>query len=82
VASLQGYLLRNKTRPRECVEEVGEWVKSEREMRAKLKKEKAEREAKEKEEREKLEKEEKEKLAKEVRSPNFPVLFPFTDCIL
>ena len=25
VASLQGYLLRNKTRPRECVEEVGEW---------------------------------------------------------
>jgi chaperone BCS1 len=25
VASLQGYLLKNKTRPRECVEEVTEW---------------------------------------------------------
>ena len=25
VASLQGYLLKNKTRPRECVEEVSEW---------------------------------------------------------
>ena len=25
VASLQGYLLKNKTRPRECVEEVGDW---------------------------------------------------------
>lgn len=25
VASLQGYLLKNKTRPRECVEEVAEW---------------------------------------------------------
>ena len=56
VASLQGYLLKNKvcllasgvrlcgvepfdlqTRPRECVEEVHEWVKTEREMRKKLK---------------------------------------------
>ena len=25
VASLQGYLLRNKTRPRECVDEVAAW---------------------------------------------------------
>ena len=25
VASLQGYLLKNKTRPRECVDEVAEW---------------------------------------------------------
>jgi chaperone BCS1 len=25
VASLQGYLLKNKTRPRECVEEVAKW---------------------------------------------------------
>ena len=25
VAGLQGYLLKNKTRPRECVEEVAEW---------------------------------------------------------
>lgn len=42
VASLQGYLLKNKTRPRECVEEVAEWVIQERETREKLKKEKAE----------------------------------------
>jgi len=28
VASLQGYLLKNKTRPRECVEEVAEWCDS------------------------------------------------------
>ncbi|KAI0285186.1 P-loop containing nucleoside triphosphate hydrolase protein [Russula brevipes] len=27
VASLQGYLLKNKTRPRECVEEVAEWCR-------------------------------------------------------
>ena len=25
VAALQGYLLKNKTRPRECVDEVAEW---------------------------------------------------------
>ncbi|KAL4265733.1 AAA ATPase family protein [Pleurotus pulmonarius] len=63
VASLQGYLLRNKTRPRECVEEVAEWVKQERETREKLKKEKAEREAQEKKEAE--EKAKKEKAEKE-----------------
>lgn len=28
VASLQGYLLKNKTRPRECVEEVAEWCEA------------------------------------------------------
>ncbi|KAI0364549.1 P-loop containing nucleoside triphosphate hydrolase protein [Pilatotrama ljubarskyi] len=60
VAALQGYLLRNKTRPRECVDEVAAWVVSEREMREKLKKEKEEREAKEKKEAE-------EKAKKEVR---------------
>ncbi|OSD04934.1 P-loop containing nucleoside triphosphate hydrolase protein [Trametes coccinea BRFM310] len=60
VAALQGYLLRNKTRPRECVDEVAAWVISEREMREKLKKEKEEREAKEKKEAE-------EKAKKEVR---------------
>ncbi|KAK7022891.1 hypothetical protein VNI00_016878 [Paramarasmius palmivorus] len=68
VAALQGYLLKNKTRPRECVDEVAEWVISEREMREKLKKEKAEREAKEKkeaEEKEKKEREEKESKEKE-----------------
>lgn len=42
VASLQGYLLKNKTRPTQAVEEVGEWIKTERETREKLKKEKAE----------------------------------------
>jgi len=68
VAALQGYLLKNKTRPRECVEEVDEWVIEQRETREKLKKEKAEKEAKEKkeaEEREKKEKEEKEAKEKE-----------------
>ncbi|KAI6023352.1 P-loop containing nucleoside triphosphate hydrolase protein [Pisolithus marmoratus] len=50
VASLQGYLLKNKLRPQECVDEVAEWVIQEREMREKLKREKAEREAKEKKE--------------------------------
>ncbi|KAF8270707.1 P-loop containing nucleoside triphosphate hydrolase protein [Lactarius quietus] len=42
VASLQGYLLKNKTRPRECVEEVSEWVHQEREARARMKREKEE----------------------------------------
>ena len=42
VASLQGYLLKNKTRPRQCVEEVAKWVIDERETREKLKKERAE----------------------------------------
>ncbi|PPR01558.1 hypothetical protein CVT24_005884 [Panaeolus cyanescens] len=66
VAGLQGYLLKNKTRPRECVDEVGKWVIQERETREKLKKEKAEREAKEKKEaEEKAKKEKEEKEAKE-----------------
>ncbi|OCB87677.1 hypothetical protein A7U60_g5203 [Sanghuangporus baumii] len=47
VASLQGYLLKNKTRPRECVDEVADWIIKEREARAKLKREKEEKEAKE-----------------------------------
>ncbi|KAG9019095.1 hypothetical protein FRB90_006409 [Tulasnella sp. 427] len=68
VASLQGYLLKNKTRPRECVKEVAEWVIKERETRAKLKKEKEEREAKEKAEREEKEaKAAKEKAEKEAK---------------
>ncbi|KAJ7493364.1 P-loop containing nucleoside triphosphate hydrolase protein [Mycena galericulata] len=68
VAGLQGYLLKNKTRPRECVDEVDEWVIQERETREKLKKEKAEREAKEKKEAEEKEKKEKEeKEAKEAQ---------------
>ncbi|KAF8634654.1 hypothetical protein AX15_000794 [Amanita polypyramis BW_CC] len=51
VASLQGYLLKNKSRPRECVDEVEEWIKQEREMREKLKKEKEKAEKKPKKER-------------------------------
>ncbi|KAI1786997.1 P-loop containing nucleoside triphosphate hydrolase protein [Ganoderma leucocontextum] len=54
------YLLRNKTRPRECVEEAAAWVVSERETREKMKKEKEEREAREKKEAE-------EKARKEVQ---------------
>ncbi|KAG9313221.1 P-loop containing nucleoside triphosphate hydrolase protein [Chiua virens] len=67
VAALQGYLLKNKVRPRECVDEVGDWIIQERETREKLKKEKAEREAKEKKElaEEKERKEKEEKAAKE-----------------
>lgn len=74
VAGLQGYLLKNKTRPRECVDEVEQWVKEERVLREKLKKEKekAEREAKEKEKKEAADKEkekkEKEKEGKETKS--------------
>ncbi|KAF9647688.1 P-loop containing nucleoside triphosphate hydrolase protein [Thelephora ganbajun] len=67
VAALQGYLLRNKTRPKEAVEEVAEWVIKEREMREKLKKEKEEREAKERKElQERERKEREEKTVKEV----------------
>ncbi|KAJ8591411.1 P-loop containing nucleoside triphosphate hydrolase protein [Rhizopogon salebrosus TDB-379] len=66
VAALQGYLLKNKVRPRECVQEVPQWVIDERATREKLKKEKAEREAKEKKEAEEKErKEQEEKEAKE-----------------
>ncbi|KAG2057581.1 P-loop containing nucleoside triphosphate hydrolase protein [Suillus hirtellus] len=66
VAALQGYLLKNKVRPRECVDEVAQWIIEERETREKLKKEKAEREAKEKKETEEKERKEKEeKVAKE-----------------
>ncbi|KAF8721817.1 hypothetical protein AX14_010168 [Amanita brunnescens Koide BX004] len=72
VASLQGYLLKNKTRPRECVDEVEEWIIQERVTREKLKKEKekAEAEAKEKEKKDaekKKEKEAKEKEEKEAK---------------
>ncbi|KIY62183.1 P-loop containing nucleoside triphosphate hydrolase protein [Cylindrobasidium torrendii FP15055 ss-10] len=67
VAALQGYLLKNKTRPREAVSEVAAWIVSERETRAKLKaeKEKKEKEEKELAEKEKIEKENKEKEEKE-----------------
>ncbi|KAI0258653.1 P-loop containing nucleoside triphosphate hydrolase protein [Gloeopeniophorella convolvens] len=42
VAGLQGYLLKNKTRPRECVDEVADWILQERESRARMKREKEE----------------------------------------
>ncbi|KAI6006663.1 P-loop containing nucleoside triphosphate hydrolase protein [Pisolithus orientalis] len=38
VASLQGYLLKNKLRPRECVDEVSEWYLEEKEIKEKLEK--------------------------------------------
>ncbi|KAF9785436.1 P-loop containing nucleoside triphosphate hydrolase protein [Thelephora terrestris] len=59
VAAIQGYLLKNKTRPKEAVEEVAEWVVKEREMREKLKKEKEEREEQERKEKERKAREEK-----------------------
>ncbi|KAI9567078.1 P-loop containing nucleoside triphosphate hydrolase protein [Boletus coccyginus] len=65
VAALQGYLLKNKIRPRESVDEVGDWIIQERATREKLKKEKAEREAQEKKEAE--EKERKEQEEKETK---------------
>ncbi|KZP28643.1 P-loop containing nucleoside triphosphate hydrolase protein [Athelia psychrophila] len=67
VASLQGYLLKNKTRPKECVDEVAAWVIQERETREKLKKEKAEREAKERKEALEVERKEKEEKLKEAK---------------
>lgn len=48
VAALQGYLLKNKTRPEAAASEAAAWVVSEREMREKMKREKAAREAREK----------------------------------
>ncbi|KAL0570944.1 hypothetical protein V5O48_011014 [Marasmius crinis-equi] len=63
VAALQGYLLRNKTRPRECVDEVAEWVEKEREVRKEV--ERKRKEEKEAQEKEKKEQEAKEKEAKE-----------------
>ncbi|KZS98650.1 P-loop containing nucleoside triphosphate hydrolase protein [Sistotremastrum niveocremeum HHB9708] len=47
VAALQGYLLKNKTRPEAAAFEAAEWVISEREMRERLKREKEERDRKE-----------------------------------
>ncbi|KAF5362116.1 hypothetical protein D9756_002135 [Leucocoprinus leucothites] len=68
VAALQGYLLKNKTRPRECVDEIAAWVVQERETKEKLKKQKAELEAKEKAEAEEKAKKEKEEKAKESKT--------------
>jgi len=61
VAALQGYLLKNKSRPEAAAEGAAAWVVTERELREKLKKE---REAKEREQ----EKEEKEKDEEESKA--------------
>ncbi|CAE6468724.1 unnamed protein product [Rhizoctonia solani] len=61
VASLQGYLLKNKTRPQSAADDAAAWVISERELKARLQREKEEREAKERAEREKRRREREEK---------------------
>lgn len=48
VAALQGYLLKNKSRPECAASDAAAWVVSERELRERLKKEKEAREIKEK----------------------------------
>ncbi|CAE6518196.1 unnamed protein product [Rhizoctonia solani] len=65
VASLQGYLLKNKTRPQAAADEAAAWVISERELKARLQREKEEREAKERAEREKRRREREEKERRE-----------------
>ncbi|KAM5533749.1 hypothetical protein V8D89_012622 [Ganoderma adspersum] len=69
VAALQGYLLKNKSRPEAAANSAGEWVESERAMREKLAKERQARELKEKLERERLRKEllQKEKATAELK---------------
>ncbi|KAF7358110.1 hypothetical protein MVEN_00859100 [Mycena venus] len=53
VAALQGYLLKNKSRPEAAATEAAAWVVAEREMRERLRKEKEAKESREKAEREK-----------------------------
>lgn len=65
VASLQGYLLKNKTRPQSAADDAAAWVISERELKARLQREKEEREAKERAEREKRRREREEKERKD-----------------
>jgi len=70
VAALQGWLLKNKTRPESAANDAAEWVKSEREMKERLAREREERERKERLDRERrrreiLEKEEREKIERE-----------------
>lgn len=70
VASLQGWLLKNKTRPEMAASGAAEWVKSEREMKERLAREREERERKERLDRERrrreiIEKEEREKIERE-----------------
>ncbi|KAI5123305.1 hypothetical protein M0805_009326 [Coniferiporia weirii] len=67
VAALQGYLLKNKSRPEAAAEGAVAWVLSEREMRERLKREREAREMKEKLEREQRRKEIREKREREAR---------------
>lgn len=69
VAALQGYLLKNKSKPEAAANDVEEWVEKERQMRERLKKEKDLREQREKAAREKRRKAalEKEKEDKELK---------------
>ncbi|KAK6977499.1 P-loop containing nucleoside triphosphate hydrolase protein [Favolaschia claudopus] len=67
VAALQGYLLKNKSRPEAAAAEAAAWVVAEREMRERLRKEKEARETKEKAEREKKRKEKKEAEAAKLK---------------
>ncbi|KAJ6483980.1 P-loop containing nucleoside triphosphate hydrolase protein [Mycena sanguinolenta] len=68
VAALQGYLLKNKSRPEAAAMEAAVWVVAEREMRERLKKEKEARESKEKAEREKKRKAAAEKKEAEAKA--------------
>ncbi|KAF7376913.1 hypothetical protein MSAN_00109100 [Mycena sanguinolenta] len=68
VAALQGYLLKNKSRPEAAATEAAAWVVAEREMRERLKKEKEARESKEKAEREKKRKAAAEKKEAETKA--------------
>jgi chaperone BCS1 len=68
VAALQGYLLRNKSQPAAAASGAAEWVRSEIEMRERLKREREERELKDRMEREKRKREivEREREKKEL----------------
>ncbi|KAF7305603.1 hypothetical protein HMN09_00813500 [Mycena chlorophos] len=65
VAALQGYLLKNKSRPEAAAEEASNWVTAEREMRERLMREREAREVREKIERERRKKAAAERKAKE-----------------
>jgi len=70
IAALQGWLLKNKTRPEVAANGAAEWVKNERDMKERLAREREERERKERLDRERrrreiLEKEEREKIERE-----------------
>ena len=69
-------LLKNKSRPEAAVLEAPEWVKSERELRARLIREKEEREARSAIEREKRKKEREEQKRRADR-----YVSPFLSCL-